>query len=265
MLSSPSLKLHWVLLLLSLLLFACQPQRQTALPIAEIEIHNFDEFRTTITQVSHFEFIYNEDSVLTLSQLVDSGEYEYLINATFFDYKIEDDVVHTVHVGHLYFDGTLYPSKDMTPEDHAQLTHIAQYDPTAPSLVFIAEDDFVSAGGNSIIEFQTGPLVIEDNEIRMDLIEGAVNGTGRYFRTMLATTDQKDIFLITVRERATLPEFAEFLLSIDLFEGKRLDVLNLDGGWSTLIYSETQPDLNYWSSDITIYENAHLPFYLGVR
>lgn len=236
----------------------------------------------TIAHVPHFEFVHNPQSAATVGELIDANGYEYLINATFFHYEVGVDGVDVQHVGHLYLDGVLYPSKEMDIIDQLQLTHIAQYDPSIPQLMFIDANTFTSAEDPTIEEFQSGPLVIENNEIRMDLIESAINGMGPYPRTLLATINHEDIYFITVRERASLEKVAEVLLTLDIFAGQRLDVFNLDGGLSTYLYSTAQPELNHWSyntdpnlyneTEPTFTNNAEvpmlevqLPYYLGVR
>ncbi|NES18723.1 MAG: hypothetical protein F6K41_07275 [Symploca sp. SIO3E6] len=51
---------------------------------------------------------------------------------------------------------------------------------------------------------------------------------------------------------------ADYLLTLSVFSGKTLHVVNLDGGTSTALYSQTNPELN-------LNEAAVLPILLGLK
>lgn len=276
--------LYVVFLILSILVGCSPPDppppTETVSYRSDIVVHEYETYDITIAHVPKVEFIYNVCASLSVEQMLEERPYEYLINSSFFhEYGTytDEDVEgcqyvrrHLVHVGHLRFDGTTYPSKEMNTFDHDQLTHIVQYEPAVPHMTFVPEDAFVSLETADVIEFQTGPIVIHNNQVAQAEIDNSFNGEGKYPRSLIATTDQTEIFLLTVRQGVTLDALGEFLLTLELFQGKRLDVLNLDGGLSTLVYAPRHQQM-YWSSsegdsDGSSHDprKARLPFFIGV-
>jgi exopolysaccharide biosynthesis protein len=107
-----------------------------------------------------------------------------------------------------------------------------------------------------LVEFQTGPLIIEDGRIRSDLITASINGSSRHTRSLLATMDHRRCYLIAATERMTLVEVAAALLRVPDFRHGRLDVINLDGGSSVALYVQGTRGLWYNEAD-------HLPILIG--
>jgi hypothetical protein len=96
------------------------------------------------------------------------------------------------------------------------------------------------------IEFQTGPLVIQANVLDMPSIRQSINGLRSHQRTMLAYTEEDRMkFFITVRKPERLDKLGEHLLKLSIFEGKKLSVINLDGGASVALVSQAHAEMNH--------------------
>ena len=135
---------------------------------------------------------------------------------------------------------------------------MVRVDARSKRVKFTRKDEFVPDTALSTVEFQTGPLVIENGKPSMAFIEGSINGLAKQRRTLLATLDTTQLFLVIVREMISLDELARMLPTLSVFKGKRLDVVNLDGGSSTALYSRNFPRLNFNVND-------RLPLLIGVR
>ena len=139
-----------------------------------------------------------------------------------------------------------------------QLTHIVVKSKKQGAIRFVPALRYTSNEKQFALEFQTGPLVIENGRLARRLIQKSVNGPGAYRRTLLAMTDLKQVYFITVRAQVSLEALGNFLLRASVFSGKRLDVVNLDGGSSVALWAKDLPKLNF-------NQDARLPILLGVR
>jgi len=104
--------------------------------------------------------------------------------------------------------------------------------------------------------FQTGPLMIFNNEIQKSSIDNSINGTIRAFRSVIAT-DNSSIYFISTSRSFTLELLSEELLNLNIFDGD-LTATNLDGGSSVSLYS-------FENSEINIGVSKKLPYYLIVE
>ena len=96
------------------------------------------------------------------------------------------------------------------------------------------------------IEFQTGPLVIQANVLDMPSIHQSINGLRSHQRTLLGYTEEDKLkFFITVRKSERLDTLGEYLLKLSIFEGKTLSVINLDGGPSVALATQSHPEINH--------------------
>ncbi len=126
------------------------------------------------------------------------------------------------------------------------------------TIEFLPARSFVATDDPQLLEFQTGPLVIEMGRIREDLIRTSINGSTRHTRSLLATLDQHRCFFITVTERVALADLAAMLRRLSVFQNGRLDVINLDGGSSVALYLRDVPGSNSNADD-------RLPILIGFR
>lgn len=109
---------------------------------------------------------------------------------------------------------------------------------------------------NAQTVFQTGPIIILDNQIQTTAISSAPNGPGKYLRSFIGTTTDGEIIIGISTKFITLDQLADFLVRNEYLKEKTIDIINLDGGSSVFIYSKE--NLKFQTN---IYRT--LPFILG--
>ena len=214
-------------------------------------VYLFKQFDLTALSVHHgFDYLFVPKGVPTLLSVAQAKNYRFMINGSFFD-GVRLDAQHS---GWLRILGKSFG----TVWNNRQLTHVVRFDTTSGTVHIISSKDFKPSNSDHTIEFQTGPLVIEDNKVALSLISHSINGSGRYTRTMIAVRNGSELLFITVRKPVSLDALARFLLTLSIFQQKRLDVINLDGGPSVAFYARAFPQLHYNVDD-------RLPLLLGVQ
>lgn len=216
---------------------------------SDIIAYDFTEEKVTIISfIGNFDFIYNPQQSLAVKNVANKLNYRYIINGSFFEITKE-------HAGFLSLLG-----QQKTPlKKDQQLSHIVKYNRQTGELNFIESNVFQPSKTNNFVEFQTGPLIIENHQITDKYIKKSFNGFFPYKRALLAYTkeDHRKYFIITKKD-VKLDELAKYLLSLSIFSGKTLNIINLDGGPSVALYSKSHSDLNF-------NENAILPILLGIK
>lgn len=109
---------------------------------------------------------------------------------------------------------------------------------------------------NAPTVFQTGPIIILGNEVQNDAINLAPNGSGEFIRSFIGTTSDNEIIIGVSTKFITLNDLAESLLKNEYLKQKEIDVINLDGGSSTVLYSKENPKFQ-------INTFKKIPFILG--
>jgi exopolysaccharide biosynthesis protein len=215
-----------------------------------IRAYTFDTYDVSIIAFQrNFEIIYKPAPMLSIREVGRRSNYRYLINGSFFEWTGK-------HAGWLSIAGHKFaPFKR-----DRQLTHIAILNTITSAMDFKpAEVWEPSMSEESNIEFQTGPLVILTNELDTPSISKSINGLSSHKRTLLGYTEEDKMkFFITVKKSERLDTLGEYLLKLSLFEGKTLSVVNLDGGPSVALATETHPELNH-------NEHAVLPILFALR
>lgn len=207
--------------------------------------------RLTVVDVPDtLAFYYLPQNDATLDSIARREDLRCLINGSFFNGARGD----ASHAGWL----SQYGHRVTPLMDDRQLTHIVRNNGTKRTITFLPVRSFVASEDPHLLEFQTGPLVIETGRIREDLIRSSINGATRHTRSLLATLDQHRCFFITVTERVTLTELAATLRRLSVFQNGRLDVINLDGGSSVALYLRDVPGVNSNAGD-------RLPILIGFR
>lgn len=213
-------------------------------------IYNTENYEMSIVGFKGgFEIIYEPSQAMSLKEAAEKYNLPYIINGSYFEGS-------RTHAGWLSILGVQH-----TPlKADRQLSHMAILDTSLGYLDFPGLDLWDSSMTNSsAIEFQTGPLVIHANQVDTLSIRTAINGESSHLRTFLAYTEEDGMnYFIITRQIGPLEKMAKNLLSLPVFEGKTLYVMNLDGGSSTALYSQKHPELNF---NI----NRPLPILLGIR
>ncbi len=204
---------------------------------------------TLIALVEPFEFIFQPQNPRSVRRIAQTGDYDICINASYFDGSRQQ----ATHVGWLWNNG-----RALAPlSDDRQLSHVVSYNTVTGHLSMTPWVFFSPSRSDSMIEFQTGPAVVDSNQIAYESIRKSINGLSYHKRTLLAAVDQTRVYFITVRNPVQLDDLARILLNLSLFKDRRLDVVNLDGGSSVALYVKTLATLNTNIDD-------QLPFLLAV-
>lgn len=129
-----------------------------------------------------------------------------------------------------------------------QATHIAHYDKITGKLEFISSTDFNNNqffDNSNNIYIQTGPIIIDQNEVQTSFIDRSINGNQSAVRTFFGYTESGKIFVGVTTQGYDLRALGTQLLSKDFFAGENISVLNLDGGSSTSLYSTENPAISF--------------------
>lgn len=215
----------------------------------DVMIYKFKNYDMTIVSfVGSFDFIYKPSQDLSVEAVATKSNYRYMVNGSFFEASKE-------HAGWLSVLG-----QEKTPiKEDKQLSHIIRYNPETGVLSFVEAQLFKPLTENTNIEFQSGPLIIKNNKVTKKYIEQSINGLLLFERTLLGYTEEdgRKYFIIT-KNNVKLDELADYLLRLSVFSGKTLNVVNLDGGSSVALYSQTYPEFSF-------NEAAILPILLGIK
>jgi len=202
-----------------------------------VRVSLWDHRRIVVVEVPDtLTFLYLPHNEIPLDSLARRENLRCLINGSFF----QGVRGNAQHAGWL----AMYGQKLTPTMDDRQLTHVVVSNGSAWSTTFVPARTFAGPTGPAKLEFQTGPLIIENGRIREDLIRGSINGSTAHARTLLATIDQRRCFFISVTSRMTLSDLAAGLVRFSIFSGGRLDVIDLDGGSSVALYVRDVPLVN---------------------
>lgn len=199
----------------------------------------------TIVKISPpIEYLVFSKNPPTIQEVSEQYDYKYIINASYFESDLQ-------HAGWLKIKGKLYSEI----KSDKQLTHIVVI---KDKMQVFSVKDFKPSDDNTSIEFQTGPLVIQHNQIMLENINQTINGKRNNKRTLLGFTEDGFYYFIITRNRIKLFDLAEILLKEAVFQNKDLTVVNLDGGSSTALYYGEGSSINY-----RVYKK--LPYLLVVK
>lgn len=114
--------------------------------------------------------------------------------------------------------------------------------------------DIYSVDGNTV--FQTGPIFIDQGVIQTENIQKAANGSGKYIRSFIGTTNSNEIVIGVSTKFTDLETLGNLLISNPKLKNKEIKVVNLDGGSSTFLYSRE-------NSKFQVNTYRTLPFIVG--
>lgn len=192
-----------------------------------MKLEYFDNDEILVARgISSLKLIQQNPLTSTVKSTTKENEYLAGINGGFFLQNLS-------HAGYLNISGQEVVS--LAPTD-TQLTGVFLFDGINPKIFTISEFQQSSIEINSEgFAFQTGPIIILNNQIQTGLINNSVNGQGKYLRSFIGYTSQGEVFLGISEVPMDLNDLSENLLSY--FEGEIINAINLDGGTSTSIYS----------------------------
>ncbi len=244
-----------VILVLLLVIFNCNNKKSftwlnlTNLysPTSQTDIYilpiNFSRHKITI--------FYDPKTNISFAENCQKHDFTYAINGSYFKKD-------RTHAGLLIVNGI--KKSDLALNDK-QLTHVVIIDNNLKTIKFINKKDFAKTNlsfKKGIIVFQTGPLIIDRNKIQYKYINESLNGNYPYKRSALGFTDDGEIILVATNKPITLEELAKYLLKQPMFSGKKLSLINLDGGPSTWLYDKNLGILVHG-------ETQNIPIIIGIK
>jgi len=205
-------------------------------------VYHFDKYQMTVIDITgqDMDYFYFKQKPPKISSVAQKNGCKIAVNASYFAGNRQ----RANHVGLLSILGKLHVPLGI----ERQLTHVAVFNREGMSIEYFDVNNYKSNPTKSTLEFQTGPLVLDDGKVQSSFIKNSKNGMESHKRLLLATNKSNQTFLIVVRDRADLVELASYLKGIDLF-GKEPDVINLDGGSSVALWSKNNPEVNYNAGD----------------
>jgi len=206
---------------------------------------------TIVTVPDTLNFIFVPNEVKPFEEMAKENNFRYMINSTYF----AGNNLKAKHCGILKnYEQIISP--DLMQDK--QIKYVVSYNRKDRKIDYSYFENFKPSSDANTLEFQTGPLVIENNKLSDTAIRSSINWERKTKRTLIASLDNKDIFLIIVRENVDMINLGKFLLKLSIFKDRKLDVMNLDGGSSTALYSKNHPKLGYRLS-------ARLPLLIGIK
>jgi exopolysaccharide biosynthesis protein len=218
----------------------------------KLEYYTFDSDNIFIVTFEEpISIVYNEEHpIKALDQTLKDNDLNFVINGGYFKQDFS-------YAGLLLLNGEI--KMNNAPFDK-QVTHVVVLDHLKSQLSFINAKDFDQDAyqDSSFSAFQTGPLIIENNEIKTELIDNSANGLGKYTRSLLGITKSNKTFFVVTKKSYKLDDLAAKLINLDLFNEEVISVINLDGGASTSMYSKENLEFRMFS-----YKT--IPMVLGVK
>lgn len=215
----------------------------------ELTIYNIDSEGITIVKIPRISsYIYNKLPQKSIESVAVDSSYLLVINASFYDRLTEG----CKHSGYLKINGVKYEDKK---RDY-QLNRLFAYD-SKKNIVRNYSVDELDSTENYDLVFQTGPQIILKGKIDSASIDESINGNEYKIRTAFAVVNDKDFYVIISRLEVTLKNLGKMLLDFDIFKGE-VNVINFDGGPSTVLYIKNQPNSNFGITKT-------LPLLIGVK
>lgn len=178
--------------------------------------------------------VYDQNQSKTVRDIGIENDFKILINGGFFNDQNQ-------YAGALEIEGVVITPP--APLD-TQLSHVARYNPTTTLFDFIETRSFERDNSYSLA-FQTGPLFLLDNEVQDSYIDASINGNGEYIRSFIGQLDSGELIAGVTTKRVTLKDLAAKLLEASIFDGKKLSLINLDGGSSSALFLGEGNSQNY--------------------
>lgn len=186
----------------------------------------------------------------SLKTIAEKNNFKYVINGAYY-YKSRDKA----KPAGWYNDQGVVSGK---LSRNKAFSHIVQFDLTTREFKFIPLKFFNPKKRFSVLEFQAGPMIIENNKVINLSDMHFRNHEGQYIRTLFAVKDKKQAYFITIRTPVSLEEAAERILKADFCRKGSINVVSLESGRGVAFYSSDHPEYNFNEGDA-------LPILIGVK
>ena len=185
------------------------------------------------------QYFFDGQNTKTLKDVAHKQQLSVAVNGGYF----VGDYTDAVHAGLLVLQGIeLAPLATLDP----QISHVVLIDSSGQPQFL--ENSKYKHSNSTQTAFQTGPLILDQGEIQQNLITASTNGMSEHKRTVLGTTAGQDIFLLVTSRAYSLADLAEYITHSELFAGEAVSAINLDGGFSTAMFSAEFNNFNHNSS-----------------
>ncbi|HEC66344.1 MAG TPA: hypothetical protein ENI23_13735 [bacterium] len=210
-----------------------------SIKVSQVPVSKLNKNNTTVIKVSNpkVDYIYIPKDPPPFSQIAKNNECKYAVNASYFGGTYTD----AVPAGWLSIWGA---NLGETRESVLQ-THVVQYNKESRSSEIVPSSSFKTKASKKHLEFQTGPLIIKNGLLEEKLAIGSKGARESHMRTLIGIDGESSMYLITVREEVDLTMVGNYLLSLDIFAGEDIDIINLDGGHSVALFNQDNPGMNF--------------------
>lgn len=210
----------------------------------DLTIFTIDKYETTVVKIPQISaYIYSERPTRSLEQIANDSGYSLVVNGSFFDALYDDTVAHTGlhfrHAGYLRIGNTVYENV----KEDKQLSRLFAYSFSKNTVAYFPVNELQNTDGYGLV-VQIGPQIIWNNEVDTASINASLNGNRQARRTVFASINGKEFYVIVATYVVTLADLGTMLRSTGIFK-KNLSVIDFDGGGSTRIYIKNHPELNY--------------------
>ncbi len=223
-----------------------------------------EEFKWFLSQDKSFTVVvfnnhdldirFTAENAQSLKEQTQSEEWKMAINGGYF----AGSLISATPIGGLSIRGEVLT--EVVNDSQNQITQVVIFDHEQLKLNIVPLSQFSSSAyaDSRYSYFQTGPLVLKDNQLQSTQIKDSINGVDKYLRAVVGITDKGEIVLGVSRIAMSLEEFANKLLSVETLADRKVTLVNLDGGSSTAIFSPELDQFNFG-------ENKRLPYVIGVK
>ncbi|MCE1189589.1 MAG: phosphodiester glycosidase family protein [Ignavibacteria bacterium] len=224
-----------------------------------LTIYKLNKFQTVIVKIPEISsYIYLKKPTRTLSGVGIDSNFALVVNSSYFDYMPADTVTHQsdyyYHAGYFKMHDSVY----QIMKDERQASNLFAYNSRTKTVNYFTLNELGLTSGYDLV-VQAGPMLIKNNQVDSSHISASVNGLLPWPRTLFASVNGKDLYIIVNLNftPASLFEMAKLLRECGLFK-PTLNVMNFDGGVSTALYIRNHPELCTRSE-------TTLPFMIGVK
>lgn len=213
-----------------------------------LTIYSIDRYNTIVVKIPRISSYLYLKQPRTIEQVAQDSGFALVVNASYFD-RVGSGFK---AVGFLKIRDSVYePYKQ-----DRQLLRLFAYKSAAATAAFFDTTELGRTNDYDLV-VQTGPQIVRGDRVDSASIDASINGNGRYPRTALACVNGNELFVIAALDPVTLKELGGMLLSSGIFKSG-LDIINFDGGPSTVIYVRNRPEFSYNAGKA-------LPLLIGVR
>lgn len=104
--------------------------------------------------------------------------------------------------------------------------------------------------------FNAGPWLVKQGKINPDIVRSRSHWQSKTYRTAILRKGDGSIYFLVATQKIDLPQFIVFVYKSNIIQkGENFDLVNLDGGSSTSI----------WSPALKFNANKKLPLFIGIN